>query len=232
MSAKLYRSPMTTVVASVLLTLSFGALLAMSLGMGIAYAADENASLVAGSIAATETQSDSQADSQPGVQLGTQAAVQTSDQALAADAAQAQAGIPISKAKASKVKKLTYNGKAQKPAIKLTYKKKTLKKGRDYLLSYEQNVNAGKGLAIVTGIGKYSGTKVITFKIAQAPMSKAKIGKIAAQKYTGSAITPAPKVKFGKRTLAVGADYTVSYSKNVKAGTAKVKVKGIGNYKG
>ena len=65
MSAKLYRSPMTTVVASVLLTLFFGALFAASLGMGAAYAADESTSLVAGSIAATEAQPDPQPAEMP-----------------------------------------------------------------------------------------------------------------------------------------------------------------------
>ena len=50
--------------------------------------------------------------------------------------------------------------------------------------------------------------------------------------YTGAAIRPAVKVVSRGRTLDAGTDYTVSYSNNTNAGTAKVVVKGQGRYKG
>ena len=52
------------------------------------------------------------------------------------------------------------------------------------------------------------------------------------QTYTGSALTPAPAVKLGSTTLKAGTDYTVSYSGNVNAGTAKYTVTGKGKYGG
>ena len=48
--------------------------------------------------------------------------------------------------------------------------------------------------------------------------------------YTGSAIKPGVKVVSGDVILSEGVDYTVTYSSNVNAGTAKVTVTGKGNY--
>ena len=61
--------------------------------------------------------------------------------------------------------KQVYTGKALKPEPEsvsaetmIDYQQTTdLKKGRDYRLSYENNVKCGKGEVIVTGIGKYEG---------------------------------------------------------------------------
>jgi hypothetical protein len=66
-------------------------------------------------------------------------------------------------------KKYTYDGKAKKPAVKkVTYSGKKLKKGKDYKVTYKNNVNAGKGSVIVTGIGKYSNYREIKFTIQKA----------------------------------------------------------------
>ena len=55
----------------------------------------------------------------------------------------------------------------------------------------------------------------------------------SAQTYTGKALTPAPVVKLGGKTLKAGTDYTVSgYKNNVNAGTATVTVAGKGSYTG
>ncbi len=50
--------------------------------------------------------------------------------------------------------------------------------------------------------------------------------------YTGQAQTPKVTVKDGKETLEEGKNYKVSYSDNVKIGTGKVTIRGIGNYNG
>ena len=50
--------------------------------------------------------------------------------------------------------------------------------------------------------------------------------------YTGSACRPSVTVRLGSRTLISGSDYTVSYSNNTNAGTAKVTVTGKGSYTG
>ena len=50
--------------------------------------------------------------------------------------------------------------------------------------------------------------------------------------YTGKTIRPKVTVKDGSNKLVKGRDYSVSYRKNRKIGTARVIVKGKGNYKG
>ena len=61
-------------------------------------------------------------------------------------------------------------------------------------------------------------------------VQKLVIAEIADQSYTGSAITPEPKVTMGSRNLTNGTDYTYSYTNNTNAGTATVKVTFLGKY--
>lgn len=63
-------------------------------------------------------------------------------------------------------------------------------------------------------------------------LSNVTIADISDKKYTGNKITPALTVKDGSVTLAENVDYTVSYSNNIKVGTATASVIGIGNYYG
>ncbi len=70
-------------------------------------------------------------------------------------------------------------------------------------------------------------TKPVTYKL-----SKAKVASIPDKAYTGKAITPSVKVTYGKKTLAKGKDYTLTYKNNKKIGTATVEIKGKGSYTG
>ncbi len=65
----------------------------------------------------------------------------------------------------SKVSNQTYSGKALKPSVTITYKKKNLKKGTDYKLEYQSNTNIGKATIIIRGMGNYTGTKKVQFII-------------------------------------------------------------------
>ncbi len=65
------------------------------------------------------------------------------------------------------------------------------------------------------------------------PKYKIKVSGLDPQKYTGRTITLKNlKVTSGRKVLRKGTDYTVAYSNNKKHGTAKVTIKGIGNYRG
>ncbi len=70
----------------------------------------------------------------------------------------------------------TYNGKAKKPKVtvktKVNGKLVTLKKNRDYKVTYKNNVNAGKAKVVISGKGNFAGTKTVKFKIAKASGSK------------------------------------------------------------
>lgn len=50
--------------------------------------------------------------------------------------------------------------------------------------------------------------------------------------YNGNSFTPKVKVSDDNKSLSENTDYTVSYSNNTAAGTAKVTIKGIGDYTG
>ena len=68
--------------------------------------------------------------------------------------------------KAEAIADQDYTGKAIEPFVKVTMRRgTTLKNGRDYTISYKNNGEVGTATAIVTGIGKYSGTVTVTFKI-------------------------------------------------------------------
>ena len=125
----------------------------------------------------------------------------------------------------------TYTGSALKPSPAVTLNGKTLTKDIDYTVSYSNNVNAGTATVTVTGKGNYTGTAKGTFKISAADASKATV-KVASQTYTGKALTPAPTVTLGSKTLKQGTDYTVAYANNTNIGTATVTVTFKGNYAG
>lgn len=127
----------------------------------------------------------------------------------------------------------TYTGKAQTQSITVKYRNKTLKNGKDYTVSYQNNINAGTAYVIIKGKGSYSGTVKRSFTIKPAIIYKqCTFYKIASQYYTGSQIKPVPKIKNGTTTLKNGTDFTLTYQNNVNKGTAKVYIKGKGNYSG
>lgn len=72
----------------------------------------------------------------------------------------------IAKAVAYSIKQRTYNGKSQKPSIRLILNNKLLKMNTDYSLSFKNNKNPGKAMIIIKGKKNYCGTKKLSFYIA------------------------------------------------------------------
>ena len=60
---------------------------------------------------------------------------------------------------------LRYTGQALTPEVKVSYKGKTLKKGQDYIVTYQNNINIGTARIQIDGIGDYRGSKVLSFEI-------------------------------------------------------------------
>ncbi len=125
----------------------------------------------------------------------------------------------------------TYDGKAKTPTVTVTDENSKTVDKANYDVKYSKNTNAGTATVTVTGKGNYTGAITKTFTINQAKINTAAV-TVAAQTYTGKALTPAPTVKIGSTTLKKGTDYKVTYSSNTKAGTAKVTITGQGNYTG
>ena len=127
-----------------------------------------------------------------------------------------------------------YNGQFQEPTVVVKDGDKVLTIGTDYLLGFDDNVNAGLGIVMVHGIGNYTGTTYATFNILDKELTADMIEAIADQSYTGQAIEPAVVVKDGETVLEEGRDYSVTYENNVEVGTATVTVTAwtSGNYRG
>ena len=125
----------------------------------------------------------------------------------------------------------TYTGSALKPSPAVTLNGKMLTKDIDYTVSYSNNVNVGTATVTVIGKGNYTGTAKGTFAISAANASKATV-KVSSQTYTGAALTPAPTVTLGGKTLKQGTDYIAAYANNTNPGTATVTLTFKGNYTG
>lgn len=61
--------------------------------------------------------------------------------------------------------KNTYTGKAIEPKATLLYDGKELIQGKEYSVTYNNNVNPGVATATVQGLGNYTGTSVLKFNI-------------------------------------------------------------------
>ena len=123
-----------------------------------------------------------------------------------------------------------YDGSEKCPIVTVKYDNQTVTSG--YRISYENNINAGTAYAVITGTGKYIGTVKKTFTITPKSIKLTDITlSSTSYTYNGSSKTPAVTVTDGTKTLVSGTDYSVKYTNNINAGTAKVTVTGTGNYK-
>ena len=141
-----------------------------------------------------------------------------------------------------------YTGKPQTPLPVLKDGNYVLQKGKDYTISYENNINAGTAKIIFTGIGSYSGTVIKNFTIKKAeqmihtkaciktygnkPFSlrakaKTKLSykssntKVVAIGNTGRVTLKGP----GKATITITAAATANYNGATKHVTITVKPK-------
>ena len=125
-----------------------------------------------------------------------------------------------------------YDGTYKKPAATVTFDGKVLQAGKDYTISYRNNLNVGVATVIATGMGDYTGYTSKNFTITKCAMAGGTVSVASSVSFTGSNITPSVIVKVAGRTLTSGTDYTVSYSNNKNVGTSNVYVYGKGNYSG
>ena len=122
------------------------------------------------------------------------------------------------------VKDQVYSGKARTPAVTVKYGTRTLKKGTDYAVAYKNNKAIGTATATVTGKGKYTGTKKVTFSILPkgTAQSKPKAAKKAfTAKWKKQKNITGYEVQYGLK-----ADFSDAKTKVIKkAKTTSVKIK-------
>ena len=100
----------------------------------------------------------------------------------------------------------------------------------NHVLSYLNNINAGTGTVIVTGIGNYTGEIRQTFTIKPAKLTLDMFDEISDVVYSGAELRTDTGVMItGRNTntnalLIEGTDFTVKYTANKNVGTAKAKI--------
>lgn len=124
------------------------------------------------------------------------------------------------------LKDYTYTGREIKAGVTVTDGGKTLQKGRDYRLSYENNREIGKATVTVTGIGDYIGTVKGSFTIRP-------------KKITLSSLTASRKKLTVRWTKGTGIDgYEIEYCRRKdfrgaqrlavnRARTGKTSIRGL-----
>ena len=115
------------------------------------------------------------------------------------------------------------NGKLEQVLTVENGKKCTLKPNSVYYIGMSLHSS-------VLDIDKVKFTVTQSSQKTQISKTKITVGTLS---YTGSNVKPSVSVKNGTKTLRQGTDYTISYNKASKAGTAvKVTIIGKGNYTG
>ncbi len=125
----------------------------------------------------------------------------------------------------------TFNRKEHSPQPVVKIADKTLTKDKDYILRYQNNINAGSATVIAEGIGNYTGNQSASFTIAPTGLKDEDI-MVPDQIYTGDDLTPSATITSDGAVLTEGKDYTASYKNNRYAGIATVTITGQGNYSG
>lgn len=127
----------------------------------------------------------------------------------------------------------TYNGKEHKPVItSVSYNWEPLTLGKDYTITYKDNINAGTGRVIISGIGNYKGSTERTFRIYEADISKAR-GTVSQEKGAdGKYGSPVLTLYYDTVLLIEGQDYISETKKSSDGKTVVMYGYGRGNYTG
>lgn len=133
--------------------------------------------------------------------------------------------------------KYYYNGKVQKPSVRVLDSKGNAISSSNYNIRYSNANSAALGTYNVTVDfkGNYTGKSITrAYTIAKIPAKKCKVSlSSTSYTYNKKSKKPSVTVKYGKTTLKNKKDYTVSYSKGRKnAGIYFATVKFKGYYEG
>lgn len=127
-----------------------------------------------------------------------------------------------------------YEDKEYTPEFTVRDGDRVLTEGKDFTVSYRYNDRPGYAQVTFRGMGNYDSSSISEqFYINARDMKYCKITLSSDPiQATGKKIEPGVTVKFGEKTLKEGENFTVSYTNNIKPGTATVTVRGIGKYTG
>lgn len=126
-----------------------------------------------------------------------------------------------------------YTGEQIIPSVKVTYDNKELRNGVDYILTFQNNTDAGTATAIVNGNGRYFGQTMQSFEIFPLDIASVTLKlDVISFVYDGQEKKPNVIAFNGTESLSEGVDFDVEYTNNILAGNAGVIINGKGNYTG
>lgn len=127
----------------------------------------------------------------------------------------------------------SYTGSPITPSVRVVYGSNELEYGRDYVVSYERNVDVGTARVTVEGRGDWTGRARKSFAIRPVDLSGAQVvfASVPCPFVEGAEFDPPMQVTVGTLLLTRDRDYRLSA---VLAGgnEAVVTVTGMGNYTG
>ncbi len=117
----------------------------------------------------------------------------------------------------------TYSGKLQKPVITVKSGNKKLKKNKDYIVTYKNNLHTGTASVLIKGKGNYEGVQAhADFIIQPQKITKA---SIKGTKTKGLTLT------YAKKVLKQETDYSIVYGTEQK-NKIQVTITGKGDFTG
>ena len=125
---------------------------------------------------------------------------------------------------------IIYGTSLQDINLKVKHNGTTLTENTDYTVEYGTDTQSGPASVTINGKNNYKGSITLNITISAKDISLCSFEEISDITYTGSEITPDVKVTDGSKLLVKDTDYTLSYTKNINAGTANITVSGKGNY--
>ena len=123
--------------------------------------------------------------------------------------------VSISAASVKKITNKTYTGKAIKPSPVLSYNGTALKKGTDYTLSYKNNKKTGKATVTIKGIGRFTGTKTVSFYIVPKKVSIKSLKAVGNKKL---------KLTWKRNKTASGYQIQLAFNKKFTKGIKNVNI--------
>ncbi len=131
-----------------------------------------------------------------------------------------------------------YDGEEKKPEVTITSDSTVLRENTDYIITYGDNINAGKAYVEIKGINQWTGSIYEYFTIRGKNISdlERSLGATC-NGTTQEEQNPSLTIKDGTKTLIEGTDYTIRYEVLDKetdetAWDGIIWITGIGNYNG
>lgn len=139
----------------------------------------------------------------------------------------------------SSIANQVYTKEAITPSLEIIYLSRALTKDVDYLVQFSGNVNVGKALVEVEGIGNFAGEIQTSFTIDPMDLGNLTYNKPTLEvEFTGNNVVPGDGsyeniLNFGEYALELNKDFVINIDlQSINVGNYDLEIKGIVNYTG